>query len=55
MAESLKEHEKIAEAILSGKGDEAQKLLHDHVAVQGERFADFLASLRMIRNATPEH
>lgn len=51
MSESFQEHENIVNAIFSGRSDEAQKLLRSHVAIQGERFADFLSSLSMIGEA----
>ena len=30
--------------ILAGEGDKAERLLKDHVLIQGERLADFIAS-----------
>jgi DNA-binding GntR family transcriptional regulator len=42
---SLREHEAIVEAILSGDGEKASRLLREHIAIQGERFSDLLASL----------
>lgn len=45
MRTSQAEHEAIVTAILAGDGEAAASLLHAHVAVQGERFADLMASL----------
>jgi DNA-binding GntR family transcriptional regulator len=42
---SLREHEEIVAAILEGKTELAAKLLQSHVAVQGERFSDLMATL----------
>jgi DNA-binding GntR family transcriptional regulator len=41
---SLAEHEAIVEAIGAGDGDLAERLLRDHILIQGERLADFIAS-----------
>ena len=32
------------DAILTGDGDEADRLLKEHVLIQGERLTDFIAS-----------
>lgn len=42
---SFDEHEKIVDAINRGDGRAAEELLRGHVAVQGERFGDLVASL----------
>lgn len=42
---SLTEHEEIAAAIISGDHVSASTALRAHVAIQGERFGDFVASL----------
>ena len=42
---SLREHEAIVEAIFFGDGEKASRLLREHIAIQGERFSDLLASL----------
>jgi DNA-binding GntR family transcriptional regulator len=44
VASSLAEHQGIVDAILAGDGDKAERLLKDHVLIQGERLADFIAS-----------
>lgn len=46
MATSFNEHQSIVEAIIKGDGDLASALLRAHVTVQGERFADLVATLR---------
>jgi DNA-binding GntR family transcriptional regulator len=48
---SFSEHEGIVAAILAGDGDRAAELLRQHVTVQGERFADLIASLAQMRAA----
>lgn len=45
MSTSYEEHSKIYMAITIGDGDLASKLLRNHVVVQGERFADLMATL----------
>ncbi|MEP3246674.1 MAG: GntR family transcriptional regulator [Sneathiella sp.] len=42
---SSDEHGELIAAILAGDADLAEKLTHDHVAIQGERFTDFLSTL----------
>jgi DNA-binding GntR family transcriptional regulator len=44
VASSLAEHQGIVDAILAGEGDKAERLLKDHILIQGERLADFIAS-----------
>ncbi len=43
IGQSLAEHEAIFRAIVAREPDEAARLLRDHVTIQGERFADFVA------------
>jgi len=45
MDTSYKEHSEIYMAITIGDGDLAEKLLRNHVIVQGERFADLIANM----------
>jgi DNA-binding GntR family transcriptional regulator len=45
VASSLAEHQAIVEAVLAGDGGKAERLLKDHVLIQGERLTDFIASL----------
>jgi DNA-binding GntR family transcriptional regulator len=40
---SLSEHEGIIEAIRAGDGEKAERLLRDHILIQGERLVDFIA------------
>ncbi len=41
--DSLAEHESIVEAILDGDPERSERLLQEHVVIQGERFTDFIA------------
>ena len=45
MRTSYSEHNAIVDAIVEGDGEKAVDLLRSHVIVQGERFADLIASL----------
>lgn len=42
---SYREHDEVVNAIVAGDGDKAADLLRKHVMIQGERFADLMASL----------
>jgi DNA-binding GntR family transcriptional regulator len=53
MAQSLGEHAAIVEAISRHDAEGAQRLLRDHVVVQGDRFADLIASLREMEAGAP--
>lgn len=44
---SYAEHDEVVRAIVAGEGDRAAELLRNHVMIQGERFADLMASLSM--------
>jgi DNA-binding GntR family transcriptional regulator len=46
MARSLAEHQDILDAVLTGESELAAGRARSHVAVQGERFGDFLAASR---------
>lgn len=46
MATSFNEHQAIVDAIIKGDSDLAAAQLRAHVTVQGERFADLVATLR---------
>lgn len=50
---SYGEHAGIVEAILVGDGELAAERVRSHVTVQGERFADLLASLAELKAAAP--
>ncbi len=45
LSTSFSEHCTIVDAIFSGDGDEARRLLRGHVGIQGERFSDLVASM----------
>lgn len=51
MNTSLSEHAGVVEAILAGDAEAAREKLRSHVAVQGNRFSDLIASLEQIRQA----
>jgi DNA-binding GntR family transcriptional regulator len=42
---SFGEHEDIVRAIIAGEGDRTAELLRNHIMIQGQRFADLIASL----------
>lgn len=46
MHSSLDEHQAIIDAIADGEAVRAEALLRDHLLIQGERFSDFVASVR---------
>lgn len=46
MNNSLGEHHAIVEAIEAGDAQGAERALREHVLIQGERFSDFVASVR---------
>ncbi len=45
LANSYDEHDGVVQAIVRGDGELAAQLLRDHVMIQGQRFADLMASL----------
>jgi len=49
---SFHEHEGIVEAIIGGDADLTAQRLREHVVVQGQRFADLIASLADLRRET---
>jgi DNA-binding GntR family transcriptional regulator len=49
VARSFAEHEQFMSALMIGDGEKASRALRDHVAIQGERFSDFIASLSQSR------
>jgi DNA-binding GntR family transcriptional regulator len=51
MRTSFLEHSGIVEAIVGGDGELAADLLRKHIVVQGERFADLIASLQSLGGA----
>lgn len=54
MKVSLKEHEEIVAAILAGDAEAARARLRSHIAVQGDRFSDLVASLGKRERASAE-
>jgi DNA-binding GntR family transcriptional regulator len=54
MSTSFNEHTQIVEALLQGSPDIAAERLRQHILVQGERFADLLASLASLRASRPD-
>jgi len=53
MAASFNEHTGIVEALQQGDPEIAAERLRQHILVQGERFADLLASLASLRASPP--
>lgn len=49
ISNSYAEHDAVVRAILKGDGDLAAQLTREHVMVQGQRFADLIASLPQLR------
>lgn len=49
MQTSYSEHQAIVDAILAGDGELAAERLRKHVTVQGERFADLVSSLVLLK------
>jgi DNA-binding GntR family transcriptional regulator len=45
VSNSYDEHDGVVQAILKGDGDSAADLTRSHVMIQGQRFADLMASL----------
>jgi DNA-binding GntR family transcriptional regulator len=48
MRTSFEEHSEVYMAIVTGDGELAAKLLRNHVIIQGERFADLMATLQEV-------
>lgn len=46
MVQSMSEHEAVVDALIRGDGDAASTALRAHVAVQGEKFHNLMASLK---------
>lgn len=49
VATSFGEHEAIVAALRAGEADRSAQLARDHVLVQGQRFADLIASLSLLQ------
>ena len=54
MDRSLAEHHEILDAIEGGDADAAERLMREHVLIQGERFSDFVSSVRRFEACQPE-
>jgi DNA-binding GntR family transcriptional regulator len=54
MQTSYSEHQAVVDAILAGDGDKAAEALRSHVTVQGERFADLVASLDLLKSGSAQ-
>jgi DNA-binding GntR family transcriptional regulator len=50
---SYQEHDGVVQAIIAGNSEQTADLLRQHVTVQGQRFADLIASLQQL-TAMPE-
>ena len=46
---SFQEHDAVVRCIIAGDGDATAALLRDHIMIQGQRFADLIASLPLLR------
>jgi DNA-binding GntR family transcriptional regulator len=49
IASSYAEHDAVVQAILNGDGERAAQLTREHVMIQGQRFADLMASLPQLK------
>jgi DNA-binding GntR family transcriptional regulator len=52
---SFSEHERIVEALMQANPEAAAERLREHILVQGERFADLLASLASLRTTATDY
>ncbi|MBB3213117.1 DNA-binding GntR family transcriptional regulator [Herbaspirillum sp. Sphag1AN] len=48
---SYEEHEEVVNAIIAGDSERTVELLREHIVIQGQRFADLIASLHLLKNA----
>lgn len=48
VAASYEEHGKVVQAIIDGNGELTAELLRSHIVIQGQRFADLIASLAQL-------
>ena len=53
VANSYAEHDAVVQAILAGDGERVAQLTRDHVMIQGQRFADLMASLPQLTAGAP--
>jgi DNA-binding GntR family transcriptional regulator len=49
LAASLAEHQAVVDALIAGDGEMAATRIRDHIMVQGQRFADLIASLPQLK------
>ncbi|MFZ6864400.1 GntR family transcriptional regulator [Undibacterium sp. Ji67W] len=49
---SFHEHDQVVAAIIAGDGELAAQMLRGHIIIQGERFADLIASMKKLSAAT---
>lgn len=49
---SFDEHDAVVQAIMNGEGERTAELLRKHVTIQGQRFADLVASLAQLHDST---
>jgi DNA-binding GntR family transcriptional regulator len=49
LAASLAEHQAVVDALIAGDGELAATRIRDHIMVQGQRFADLIASLPQLK------
>ncbi|MBY5939895.1 GntR family transcriptional regulator [Halomonas sp. DP5N14-9] len=54
MQSSLDEHREVLQAIEAGDAESAERILRDHVLIQGERFSDFVSSVRKLEEGGGE-
>ena len=54
MDTSLIEHDRVVQAIVAGNAELSAQNLRDHVVIQGQRFADLVASLHRLRTEQPK-
>jgi DNA-binding GntR family transcriptional regulator len=51
LSNSYAEHDAVVQAIVAGDGDKAAQCVREHVMIQGQRFADLMASLPQLSAA----
>jgi DNA-binding GntR family transcriptional regulator len=51
VSNSYAEHDEMVRAIIAGDGELAARLTREHVMIQGQRFADLMASLPQLTAA----
>lgn len=51
---SFDEHEAVVNAIVAGESERTVELLRQHIMIQGQRFADLVASLHQLKTAPEE-